>query len=181
MQLKLQRYKLQSDITTLQRDLKQLKARLVSEQQLQERLCREMKQLQHVRQAKAASQHWHLSSVQLYHNKVVQAAPVSVSAPRGSYCGREAPALLHCCCIWMFLLPDCFSVQVTRPTLAYCALPCCPAEAVPLQAACSSAAGMQHRCCHRFIGSARGTAFGTQGRPSCSSTARPLFEPAAQG
>lgn len=80
LQLKLQRYRLQSDIAALQRDLKQMKAKLASEQQQQQQLTRQLKQLQHARAARASSTQWHLSSVQLYHNKVVQAAPVTVSA-----------------------------------------------------------------------------------------------------
>jgi chromosome segregation ATPase len=80
LKLKLQRYRLQSDIAALQRELKQMKGRLASEQQQQQQLTRQLKQLQHARAARASSTQWHLSSVQLYHNKVVQAAPVTVSA-----------------------------------------------------------------------------------------------------
>jgi hypothetical protein len=57
-----------------------MKGRLASEQQQQQQLTRQLKQLQHARAARACSTQWHLSSVQLYHNKVVQAAPVTVSA-----------------------------------------------------------------------------------------------------
>uniref|UniRef100_A0A383V3B0 Uncharacterized protein n=1 Tax=Tetradesmus obliquus TaxID=3088 RepID=A0A383V3B0_TETOB len=84
LQLKLQRYRLQSDIAALQRDLKQMKAKLDSEQQQQQQLTRQLKQLQHARAARASSTQWHLSSVQLYHNKVVQAAPVTLEAELAS-------------------------------------------------------------------------------------------------
>lgn len=81
MKRRVQRYRLSSDINALQRELRQLRAQLEHEQREQKRVSQQLRRLQHAKQVQSVpSQLFHLSAVKLYHNEVVQASPVSVSA-----------------------------------------------------------------------------------------------------
>lgn len=80
MKRRIQRYRLQSDINALQREIKQNYTQLEHEQQEQKRVSKELRRLQHAKQVQSVpSQSFHLNAVKLYHNQVVQATSVSVS------------------------------------------------------------------------------------------------------
>lgn len=81
LQRKVQRMRLQSDAAQLQRELHQLQGQLQAERRHQQSLEQELRQVQRARLAHSAGQSgWQLGAVQLYHNRVVQATPVRVSA-----------------------------------------------------------------------------------------------------
>lgn len=81
LQRKVQRMRLQSDAAQLQRELHQLQGQLQAERRTQQSLDQQLWELQRARLAHNASQSgWQLGAVQLYHNRVVQATPVTVEA-----------------------------------------------------------------------------------------------------
>ncbi|KAF8069549.1 WHY1 [Scenedesmus sp. PABB004] len=81
LQRRLARYRLQSDAAHLDRQLRALRSRLAAEQATEQRLQRRLGQLQRAASARAASATtWQLSALRLYHNQVVQAAPIAVEA-----------------------------------------------------------------------------------------------------
>lgn len=82
LQRKVQRMRLQSDAVQLQRELHHLHEQMRAERKLQQSIEQQLRELHRTRLARNASQagQWQLGAVQLYHNKVVQAAPVRPEA-----------------------------------------------------------------------------------------------------
>lgn len=82
LQRRVQRMRLQSDSAQLQREIVQLQHQLHAESKTQQSLEQQLRDCQRARLAGSASLagQWQLGAVQLYHNRVVQAAPVRVSA-----------------------------------------------------------------------------------------------------
>lgn len=81
LQRRVQRMRLQSDAAQLQREIQQLQTQLHAERRLQQSVEQQLRDTQRARLAHSANQsgQWQLGAVQLYHNRVVQAAPVRVS------------------------------------------------------------------------------------------------------
>jgi hypothetical protein len=79
LQRKVQRMRLQSDAAQLKRELAAAQESLRLERRYQQSLEQELRQVQRARLANSQSGQWQLGAVQLYHNRVVQAAPVRVS------------------------------------------------------------------------------------------------------
>jgi predicted nucleic acid-binding Zn-ribbon protein len=73
--------RLQSDAAQLQREIHQLQSQLQAEKRVQQSIEQDLRKMQRARLAHNANQTgWQLGAVQLYHNRVVQAAPVRVEA-----------------------------------------------------------------------------------------------------
>lgn len=79
LQRKVQRMRLQSDAAQLRQELAAAQESLRLERRYQQSLEQELRQVQRARLANSQSGQWQLGAVQLYHNRVVQAAPVRVS------------------------------------------------------------------------------------------------------
>jgi hypothetical protein len=88
LQRKVQRMRLQSDAAQLRQEVAAAQESLRSERRYQQSLEQELRQVQRARLANSQSGQWQLGAVQLYHNRVVQAAPVRVSG-RDSVLGCE--------------------------------------------------------------------------------------------
>jgi hypothetical protein len=80
LQRKVLRMRLQSDAAQLQRELHELQDRMHAERKLQQSLDQQLRDVRRARLASDANatRQWQLGAVQLYHNRVVQAAPVQV-------------------------------------------------------------------------------------------------------
>lgn len=96
LQRRVQRMRLQSDAAQLQREIEQMHNQFNSERRLQQSLERQLRDTQRARLANSTNQsgQWQLGAVQLYHNRVVQAAPVRVSLV-GHAPASAQPQLLH--------------------------------------------------------------------------------------
>lgn len=89
LQRKVQRMRLQSDAAQLQREMHQLQSQLQAEKRLQQSIEQQLRETQRARLAHNANQTgWQLGAVQMYHNRVVQAAPVRVSERRCRPCAE---------------------------------------------------------------------------------------------
>jgi translation initiation factor 2B subunit (eIF-2B alpha/beta/delta family) len=80
LQRKVQRMRLQSDAAQLRQEVAAAQESLRSERRYQQSLEQELRQVQRARLANSQSGQWQLGAVQLYHNRVVQAAPVRLEA-----------------------------------------------------------------------------------------------------
>jgi hypothetical protein len=81
--------RLQSDAAQLQREMQQLQSQLQAEKRLQQSIEQQLRETQRALLVYDANQTgWQLGAVQLYHNRVLQAAPVRVSERRCRCCAE---------------------------------------------------------------------------------------------